>query len=465
MKKFWKTASRLATLALATKVVLEILKSCRKHKRCYESKTTVDLTDAKFIRNQVVVWKRPGISDDVFDEWKRANKPVGVSTIKLCDYCDDSLELWQGDNVSTFISGKGSTVGSSEGGGGLTGGGDDIACFSYNLIIDLPEPDVCVPENEKKYLRIPPPPDPTGTPITIAVFDTGLDPAIKQVYTSPVFSCMPGGELGWNFVDKSDDTTDDHPSRHGSIVSKFIIDQAIKYGKQKINILPVKVHNKLGKSDLFSILCGFAYAANCGAKIINASFGFYASEKSRPPLILSEYVKKHLTDKNILLVAAAGNVNADRSLVALPQLNDIRDLDINPFFPACLSENFDNVMAVTTTSLAKDAVSPSQNFSKEIVTIGVKCDLEFANDYRFEDSLNRQDASGAPIYILGSSFATPIVTGIIAQHYLEVISSMINGSINKKNLIHTIQQDIPGLITSGNNPLDSLITNGNCCEK
>lgn len=468
MKKFIKAFGRAAVLVLATQAIVEILKRCKKGKDCKEpkecKKITHDFTDSKYIPNEVVVWKRPGVSDAAFRDWKRKNKPKDLEEVKLCEHCDDSLELWKGDNVSTFISGKGASEGSSAGGGPLAGGGDNIACYAYNFIVDLPEPEGCIRKDDKIRYEFPPHVG-SEPPIIIAVFDTGLDPAIKQHYTSPVFSCMPGGELGWNFVDHSANTTDDHPSLHGTVVTQFIIDQATKYKKQKINILPVKVHNKFGKSDLFSILCGFAYAANCGAKIVNASFGFYSSQNSHPPTILSEFVKKHLTDRNILLIAAAGNTNVDRSLVPPAEMQAIRDLDINPFFPACLSADFKNVMAITTISIQKDEVSPSQNFSEKIVDLGVKCDMEIDGDFRFEDSLHRRNEWGAPYFIIGSSYATPIVSGILAQFYGEVISSMENGSINKDNIIANIKLDAPGIITEGNAPLDSLVKQGNCCEK
>lgn len=465
MANFWKAASRIAALAIGAKVITELVKCCRKSQQCPETKPTVDLTGAKYIPNQVVVWKRPGVSDATFADWKRKNKPSGISEVKLCKYCDDSLELWQGDNISTLISGQGATQQIPPGGGGLSGGGDDVAYYSYNLIIDLPEPGICFQEYESKCFEYPEQLNSNEPPIIVAVFDTGLDENLKKVYTTPVYSCMPGGSLGWNFVENNDDTKDDHPSKHGSAVSKFIIDQAIKWKKHRINIIPVKVHNSLGKSDLFSILCGFAYAANCGAKIVNASFGFYASKNSRPPAILAEFVKKHLTDKNIILVAAAGNVNGDRSFVPVNEIEEIRNLDTNPFYPGCLSNEFDNVLTVTTTSSAKDKVSPSQNFSKTIVNLGVKCDSEIAGDFRFEDSLERVDKSGNPVFILGSSYATPIITGILAQHYEEFLSSMINGSINRENFIQNLQSRVPGLISPGISPLDTLIKNANCCEK
>src|SRR4051794_24110885 len=112
MKNFWKSAGSVALAALGTKVISELLKKCNKDNTCPDPGKTVDVSNARFIPNQVVVWKRPGISDDAFARWKRDNlRQSGIKQIKLCAFCDDSLELWQGDNVSTFISGKGATAG------------------------------------------------------------------------------------------------------------------------------------------------------------------------------------------------------------------------------------------------------------------------------------------------------------------------------------------------------------------
>ena len=211
------------------------------------------------------------------------------------------------------------------------------------------------------------------------------------------------------------------------------------------------------------MLCGFAYAANCGAKIVNASFGFYGSRGSEPPTILAEFVKKHLTDKNILLVAAAGNLDSDKSLTAT-QLESVRNLNINPFYPACLAKDFSNVLAVTTVSLEKDKVSPYQNFSNTIVDIVVVCDGEVSNDYRFKDPLQSENANET-IFILGSSFATPIVTGIIAQHYQVVTDSMVNGSIDKDKLIEKLFEQNLGLNIPRNNPLSAFVKDGIFCMK
>lgn len=473
MRNFWKGAGRVAALLLGAKVIAEIVKSCnkrntspepKKNRELTNAKKTVDRTDSKYISNQLVVWKRTGVSDEAFTTWKSKNieKFVNIARTKSCDSCDSSLELWEGDDVPTFISGQvasGGTTTTTK----VRGGGDDVVYYTYNLIIDLPEPHLC--ESYQKEIRLPDQSNAADPAVIVAVFDTGVSSLIKNAYTFPVPSCMPGGQLGWNFAYGNDTTEDDHPHMHGSAVAKFIIDQADKYRIHKINILPVKIHNKDGKSDLFSILCGFAYAANCGAKIINASFGFYAAKDSNPPLILAEFVKKYLTDKNILLVCAAGNVDADK-LIGRTQTESIRNLDVYPFYPACLSKDFENVIAVTTISPQEDEVSPSQNFSNNIVDVGVRCDQQIDNDFRFEDSLKRQDAHGNPIYIIGSSYAAPIITGKAAQFYNDLISTMVGGSINKSLFIQELKNKIPKIVdTDPNTNLFEFILDGNFSVK
>jgi hypothetical protein len=439
MKNFWKAFGGTAIAVL----LLKTIKCAPGRKRkCDEPDEDifVDWSNAKFIRTQLIVLKRPGITTRVFEAWKRRNlRPYDLRFKNVCKYCDDSLELWEGANVSTFISEKTASAGLPPAGikPNLSGGGDDIAFYSYNFVIDLPEPS-CECDEDIKY-----PNQPTVLPgpgITIGILDTGIAPYLKNLYTKPVTTCLPGGENGWNFVDDNNNTEDDYARKHGSAVAGFIITEANKYKKQPISILPVKVHNKFGKSDLFSILCAIAYAANSGCKIINASFGFYSPATAQPPALLSAFVKKHIADNNIILVAAAGNVNIDETAAGTP-MDAIRDLEINPFYPACLAKDFDNVIAVTTIARQDGKVSPSQNFSKKIVDLGVDCDVIAENDYRFEDPLGRG------ILIIGSSYATPVITGIIAQHYAELTAGMpvIDKTelINRMKNLLLIEQNIP----------------------
>lgn len=458
MVKFLKKIGTWLLVVFGIKILVKMI---QRHKEGQQrppySKVTAERSVLKYIPTQLVVWRKPGVTDAEFSRWKdeALKKYRGLAVKKLCPNCDNSLELWEGDNVTTLIMDKTAGAGASNtsGAGGLAGGGDAVACFTYNLIIDLPEPLSCLPE---RVLKDPPQrPSIPGPALTVAVFDTGLSKEMKNVYTEATPSCIPGGEKGWSFPHQSNITDDDHPLFHGTIVSRFIAEQETKYRKQKISILPVKIHNSEGKGDLFSVLCGFAYAANCGAKIINASFGFYASKGTEAPLILSEFVKKHLTGKNIILVAAAGNLNPDATAGG-PVSPDVRNLELNPFFPACLSKTHGNVLAVTTVSKAKLKVSPSQNFSKLLVEVSVDGDAEIQNDYRFKNPI------ADSFFIVGSSYAAPIIAGKIAQHYTELMKAMPAGTINKDILLREMKN--LGLIIPETG-LSSLVKDGNYTKR
>lgn len=426
MERMLNTIVNFLLIILGIRLLQELNRN-KKQRPCPDPNANrnrrVDNVIAPYLPDQLIVWRKPGVSDAVFKQWKANlldNLP-GITVKKICRYCDDSLELWEGDNVTTVITEK--TAGTSGGGNsGLSGGGDDVASFSLNFVMDMPEPAPC----DFKARRYPPP-EPikpiNGTPLTVAVFDTGLLDDLKNDYTKPLpNTCMPDGKTGWNFADKNDITNDDHKHIHGSLVATFIKEQESNYKLQAVNILPVKTHNREGRGDLYSILCGFAYAANCGARIINASFGFYTAKRAEPPVILVEFVQRVLTNNNILLIAAAGNINANNTIgKSIFAQAAVRDLDKNPFFPACLSKKFANVLTVTTVSQTNDEVSPSQNYSNSIVDIGVECDQKTENDYYFNNPLSTNVA------IIGSSYATPIVAGKIAQHYKDLLGDMTNG--------------------------------------
>ncbi len=456
MANILKTAANSLLLVLGARMLDRIINRKKDDRHCPDPDVTVDRSTLKYIPTQLVVWKKPGVPDADFNAWKAAllQQYSGLIVKKLCRSCDDSLELWEGDNVTTLISEKVVKGGSTSTGAPPSGGGDAIASFSYNLIIDLPEQQACMPARGREP-QTTPRPGRSDPALVVAVFDTGLMAPLKDAASEPVPSCMPNGEKGWNFAYKNNLTDDDYPSHHGSAVTRFILDQEDQYRRQKINILPVKIHNSYGKSDLFSILCGFAYAANCGAKIVNASFGFYAAKNAEPPAILAQFVKKHLTDNNILLITAAGNVNADK-IVGQPVTDTIRNLEYHPFFPACLAKNFENVLAVTTVSLDEGKVSPSQNFSNLVVDVGVACDAVLEADYRFQDSL------GSGMFIVGSSYATPIITGKIAQHYNELMAAMPYGVINKSILLQKLA-DL-GIISTDSR-FNAYVRDGNVSKK
>jgi len=104
----------------------------------------------------------------------------------------------------------------------------------------------------------------------------------------------------------------------------------------------------------------------------------------------------------------------------------------------------DFVIAVTTVlEKSGDSVSDHQNYSKNVVDVGIRAEVEkfkFRNPrYTFPD-------------LEGSSFATPKMTGLIAAYYEE-----FRGALEKKNIIETL---IKVGKLQNNEKVDGQIRNG-----
>lgn len=456
-------------VALLIKLIYWLFRWCRPSKGKKGFKID-DKLEANAIPGQLIVMRKEGITKAQFDKWKQENlRSLDIQFVKVCGNCDDTLELWQGDedDVRTFIQGveKIASGGQSSGSGSIEGGGETpIAYFCLNFVVDAPERFLDPCERDRygyEEGKIEPPAPASGALVTIGVLDTGLSASLKNAYTQPVTgSCISQGERGWNFINDTDNTDDDNDIRHGSLVTKFIIDQALKYRKQPINILPVKVHDKDGKSNLFDVLCAIAYASSCNVQLINASFGFYAKQKSDAPSLLRAFVERYLVAKNILMIAAAGNLNSveDSDFLAYSTGNP-RDLDVHPFYPASFATEFEQVLAATTVRItAKTASSsPDQNFSDDVVDMGVECDqTDTGGHFSFRHPF------GAPVLIYGSSYAAPILTGIIAQHYTELLSAMPGGQFDKPLLLQKLRSL---LLAETNAKLSLFVKDGTSCKK
>ena len=398
--------------------------------------------------SSIILWRKPGVSHEAFERWKREHHlPTGQA---ICSFCgDDDLELYNGVNIE-LLGGTGGTTTCTTG----TickphGGGDDVAEFCYNIPIKIDTAQGGKYDTVDSSL-IPSQDGIRGPVVDIAVFDTGIDPAIAAKYTRALaHPCNPSAALGWDFANGDNTTNDDFVTKHGSRVAKFIIDQVQIYHNQRVNIIPVKIFDANGNTSLFKVLCAFAYAQHSGIKIINASFGFYWHDLHNPPALFCDYIKTHLTDHGILLIASAGNRDLDEDAAVitsgLVSSGDIRNLKKHPCYPAALAgrPGYENVVTVTTVFSRQDKVSPQQNYSKALVDIGTdgieRCMVQNVPDpteeYCFKDPLEPV-LTATPIS--GSSFAAPIITGRITAFY-DILTAGMGSSLNKATLIARMQ--------------------------
>src|SRR4051794_12743304 len=61
--------------------------------------------------NQIVVWKKPGVSDEVFQKWLRDSFPTANTLV--CKNCDNNLVLINFPNILSHPTGQTSTAGST----------------------------------------------------------------------------------------------------------------------------------------------------------------------------------------------------------------------------------------------------------------------------------------------------------------------------------------------------------------
>ncbi|MEX2568030.1 MAG: S8 family serine peptidase [Cyclobacteriaceae bacterium] len=246
---------------------------------------------------------------------------------------------------------------------------------------------------------------------------------------------------------------DDHAGRHGTLVNALIIEQFKAAGKS-VKIMNLKTHNQNGVGNLFSMVCAIRFAEKHGAKIINASWGFYSNEVDvlEP---LKELITISLAEKGIFFVAAAGNASPTDDEIFLENLpakvrpsKDARNLSDHHFFPAYFGNKMEssikNIIVVTTLSNGGGSrlISNNQNYSPEVVDLGIVADqiLEDLENDRFEipfkvkQTGKGQDVTAGPPTVFGSSFAAAKATGKIAANFKHLILSD-EGSRTKQGFI------------------------------
>lgn len=416
-----------------------------------------------FDSTQIIFWHK-GEANDAFRQFQINFEETHKGVKKLeCGNCNGNAIIYQGDDIPTYYQGQTTSSGGSSSGKTTTGVTGDSVYWCANFILKNNDSSAI---NNQKFIKLPPPKKKEYSK-TVAVFDTGIDTTgipNEYFYVNDTRSCLGNGSNnGWNFVDNTPNWQDNNAERHGTVVTRFIINEVNAYNDQTgIKILPIKTHDQEGNGDLFGILCAIAYAADRKADIINASFGFYRNKNlpfiDSAKLFLKEYVNYYLTQHNILLIAAAGNVTPEHSE---RNLNDIS------FYPASLSNELSNVIAVTTVNKEATNVDERQNYSDTIVSIGVKADTVIASSYDRGVQNGMICLFSNPLiannYIRGTSFATPIATGNLCAHYHLYGSLIGSGGFTNTGILS--EMNSAGFIISPNVGLIQYIAGTNAMPK
>ena len=202
----------------------------------------------------------------------------------------------------------------------------------------------------------------------------------------------------------------------------------------------MKVLSASGSGDLATIAAGVLYAIDNGAHVVNLSLGGPASGVIGPAL---ENLVKHIQvarDRNITIVAAAGNGNED----------GIGDCNEDyPVWPATIES--ENLIAVGAVN-ANNQLTAYSNFSPKSVhvaapggegaqgllsTVAPNCTTVCSNHHAVYGRMS------------GTSMATPVVSGIVAL-VKSVSSGLASTAIRSHIMKNGVQvSELVGRIQSG----------------
>lgn len=254
----------------------------------------------------------------------------------------------------------------------------------------------------------------TGQGVLVAVVDSGVNynhPHLAQnIFINPAETDydqdqdgngFAGDRHGWDFVNNDPYPFDDNG--HGSHIAGLIAGKFLGIAPDS-KILPIKVSNAEGLSDLGTTLQGLTYAMGMGAKVINMSFGSY-----RPPAAIESRILRMAEKADILLVAAAGNGDPNTGMGV--------NTDAIQHMPSGLSSpNLISVAAVNEF----DRLSYYSNFgskSVHVATYGGE-DFDFSNHRPYDGMLYSAYIPNPKGLLFhpsqGTSMSTPIAAGIAA---------------------------------------------------
>ena len=271
----------------------------------------------------------------------------------------------------------------------------------------------------------------TGKDKTIAILDTGLNflhPAIKfnlavnaneYKQTADMDDDENGFDddvLGWDFINNDNNPFDDEG--HGSHVAGLAASHIFGLAKDA-NILPVKVMNAAGGSDLATIIAGFYYAADNGADVINASM-----QRLQGDIPALRDAIEYAISKNVVVIISAGNDTLDLSL---PE---------NQIYPGEIEvDGVINVAAVGVT----DSLASYSNFGK------LETDVAAPGGDGNVPLFSLAPVNPRDVQFLGSggtSMAAPIVAGVAAQ-MLEINSELAPSQV--REILMNSGSDVPVL--------------------
>ncbi|MCH2043202.1 MAG: S8 family serine peptidase [Saprospiraceae bacterium] len=292
--------------------------------------------------------------------------------------------------------------------------------------------------------------------VRVAIIDSGVDydhPNLTNHIIpndlSAVDSCRLNG-FGYNFLNPLDYPFDEHG--HGTQIAGIIAGQSdntelpsFSGNTDDVAILPFKYTDASGSGSLFHAVCGIYYAAENGAKVINASWGYWGDSCKT----LEDAIAYVDANNTALFITSVGNDSVD-VIDGAWDGNSSLGLNIGEkHWPSSSIHLHNNVIAVAALdNTNSDSLARYSNFGK-LVSI--------AADGYFEttDIDTVVNSSGRKGDYFGTSFATAQISraaALLMYEYPDATICAVKGAIlNGSDTLTGIRtgQDIGGVDPDG----------------
>ncbi|MBN8788012.1 MAG: hypothetical protein J0I84_13060, partial [Terrimonas sp.] len=175
---------------------------------------------------QLIVFIKNSTSREDFNKFLykeiAKGKDSALKIISVCGSCDSTLLMLEGSGVEAFINGEVAKGGSGSKVVPKLSGENDLLYYTTNKSIGFDTlPNITAASRDTPVHTY-------QDSITLAVFDTGLQPDLFQGYlvnTLPDAPCISGAINGWNFFSWNNNWMEDNKGLHGTIVSRFIVNE------------------------------------------------------------------------------------------------------------------------------------------------------------------------------------------------------------------------------------------------
>jgi len=254
--------------------------------------------------------------------------------------------------------------------------------------------------------------------IIIAIIDSGVDynhPDIKDNIWRNNDETINGEDtdlngydddiVGWDFFNNDNDPIDDNGhGTHCAGIAAASSNNGIGVAgvSWDCKIIPIKILNRDGKGQISDAASAIFYAYENGARVISLSFG-----NTFPSKLLNEVIN-YVTNRGVVVIAAAGNDNKDKK-----------------FYPA----SYENCIGVSATD-DRDLKASFSNYGDwvDIAAPGVNI-LSTMPTYQVQ--LNEEGYKENYDYLSGTSMSTPFVAGV-ASLVLSENSTLTSKKVREK---------------------------------